>query len=220
MEFTQNRPGKRRKTGQGQAHRQIVGKARVESARKGNIPPRAPATCGPAQRALGRDIDRIGGDRGQLAPEATRRGEGERDLRIEWHRQGPPAFRRDDLNLMAVFGELVRDGAQRADDAVNLREPGVRYDGYPHWRPLSDYREASPFDDLEATVMVLDERGAALDPVAVIHVMDVVDHAVVGGVGMATDYALGAALAGLADHRALEMRDEFDRFLDLEFEIG
>jgi hypothetical protein len=67
---------------------------------------------------------------------------------------------------------------------------------------------------------MLDEGGAAFHPVAVIEVVDVVDHAVVGGVDMAADDALGTTLAGFAHHGVLEMRDELDRLLDLEFEIG
>src|SRR5262245_38117548 len=58
-----------------------------------------------------------------------------------------------------------------------------------------------PFDDLEPAVMMLDEGGAAFDPVAVIEVVDIADHAVVGRVDMAADDALRAALAGLAHHR-------------------
>src|SRR5947207_12168484 len=77
-----------------------------------------------------------------------------------------------------------------------------------------------PFDDLEAAVKMLDEGGAAFDPIAVIEIVDVVDHAVVRGMDMAADDALGAALAGFAHHGVLEMRDELDRLLDLEFEIG
>ncbi len=53
-------------------------------------------------------------------------------------------------------------------------------------------RGSGPGDDLEPAVVVLDERRAALDPVAAIHVADAVLVADGGVVDVAADHAVGA----------------------------
>src|SRR5262245_53827119 len=70
------------------------------------------------------------------------------------------------------------------------------------------YTQFRPLEDLESPIIVLDEGGAAFDPVAVVQIVDVFDHAVVGCVDVATNDALGAALTSLAHDSVLEVRDE------------
>lgn len=74
--------------------------------------------------------------------------------------------------------------------------------------------------DFKPAVEVLDQGGAAFDPVAVVAVEDAVDGAHFGGVDMAADDSVDFALSGLGDHRVLEMADVFDGVLDLVFQVG
>ena len=72
-----------------------------------------------------------------------------------------------------------------------------------------------PGDDLEMAVVVLDQRRAALDPVAAIHVADaalVADHRVVD---VAADHAVGVVAPRLGGERLLERADIVDGVLDL-----
>ena len=59
-----------------------------------------------------------------------------------------------------------------------------------------------PIDDLQLAVGMLDERGQALDPVAVVGVEHAVDVAHLGVVDVAADHAVDAAPARLACQRA------------------
>ena len=67
---------------------------------------------------------------------------------------------------------------------------------------------------------MLDQRGQALDPVAVVGIGQAVDHPQLGMVDVAADHAVDAAPARLADHRQLEVVDEADRTLDLELQVA
>jgi len=67
---------------------------------------------------------------------------------------------------------------------------------------------------------VLDQRGQALDPVAVVAVEDAVDLAHLRVVDVAAHHAVHAALARLARHGGLEVADVADRALDLELEVA
>src|SRR5262249_31697118 len=74
--------------------------------------------------------------------------------------------------------------------------------------------------DLEASVGVLDESGAALDPVAVIAIGDTGDFADFRMVYVAADHAVDAALGGRFGDGLLEARDVLDRVLDPQLEIS
>ena len=67
--------------------------------------------------------------------------------------------------------------------------------------------------------MGLDQRGAALHPVAVVAVEDAVDVAHLGMVDVAADHAVDAAPARFARERLLEVADEADGVLDLVLEV-
>ena len=73
-----------------------------------------------------------------------------------------------------------------------------------------------PGDDLETAVLVLGERGAALDPVAAIHVADAVLVADGGVVDVAADHAVGAVTPRFARQRLFERADIVHGVLDLQ----
>ena len=126
------------------------------------------------------------------------------------------------------------DGLDRAHHAVDLRAPGVGDDGDAQ----SGYSAASragawygstellardllgPVHDAQAAVEILDQRGAALHPVAVVAVEDAVDVADLGVMDVAADHAVDAAPARLAGDGVLEVGDELHRVLDLVLEVG
>lgn len=66
---------------------------------------------------------------------------------------------------------------------------------------------------------MLDQRGAAFDPVAIIAVDDAIDCTDVGGMDVAADNAIGAPALGLGDNGNLIVADVFDRVLDLVFDV-
>ena len=70
--------------------------------------------------------------------------------------------------------------------------------------------------DFEPTVAMLDQRRAALDPVAVVAVEHAVDVADLGVVDMAADDAVDVARARLGGDRVGVIADELDRVLDLD----
>src|SRR5580658_7714117 len=76
-----------------------------------------------------------------------------------------------------------------------------------------------PVQDLEPAVEMLDESGAALDPVAVVAIEDAADVAHLGLVDVAADDAVDAALARLFDDHVGVVADELDRVLDAALEI-
>ena len=86
-----------------------------------------------------------------------------------------------------------------------MRQPG---------RARREERQAvqrGPIHQLQPAVMVLDECGAAFDPVAVVDVQHAVHLAHLGVVDVAADHAVEAAATGLAGKRLLVMHgDEFD----------
>ena len=73
-------------------------------------------------------------------------------------------------------------------------------------------------DQLETTVMMLDQGGAALDPVAVIAVVDAVDHRHLGRMDVAADHTVGVSFSGLAHDSLFEIGDELHRFFDPAFQ--
>jgi hypothetical protein len=100
------------------------------------MPPQADAPRGHADRPLGRDMH------GVEAPALDDRGggarEGERhaDLGIARQGDGDEAVRRQELDLHAETGERLRGLLERADDAVDLRMPGVGRDQDAHQAPM------------------------------------------------------------------------------------
>src|SRR5262245_45801078 len=84
-----------------------------------------------------------------------------------------------------------------------------RYDG------RSRLQLIGPGDDLEMAVVMLDQRRAALHPVAAVHVADaclVADH---GVVDVAADHTVGVMAPCLGRERLLERADIVDGVLDL-----
>src|SRR5205823_4052611 len=77
-----------------------------------------------------------------------------------------------------------------------------------------------PVDDLHSAVSVLDERGAALHPVAVVIVSYIPNLPDFRRMDVAADNALRAALVGRMRDHFLEARDELDRVLDLLLEVS
>ena len=61
---------------------------------------------------------------------------------------------------------------------------------------------------------MLDQRGAAFDPIAVVVISDIADLADLGGMDMAADDPVDAARPRRMRHHLLEARDEGDRILD------
>src|SRR6185436_2354635 len=62
-----------------------------------------------------------------------------------------------------------------------------------------------PLDDLEPAVAMLDQRRAALDPVAVVAIEDAVDGLDLGLVDVAAHHAIEAAALGFLRHCILEV---------------
>src|SRR5579883_1312869 len=98
---------------------------------------------------------------------------------------------------------------------------------YPHRGVIAQHAAGAlarvlvgPAQDAQAAVEILDQRGAALDPVAVVAVEDAVDGADLGMVDMAAHHAVDAAAARFARHRALIVADELHGVLDLVFEVS
>src|SRR4051812_48751624 len=68
-----------------------------------------------------------------------------------------------------------------------------------------------PGEDLETAVLVFDQRRAALDPVAAIHVADAVLVADDSAMDVAADHAISAMPARLGGQRRLERADVVHR---------
>src|SRR5579871_2095166 len=87
----------------------------------------------------------------------------------------------------------------------------------------AQHREAAqirPLQDLEPAVAMLDQRRAALHPVAVVAVEDRADLPDLGLVDMAADHAVDPTPAGFLGQRQLEIVDIPHRVLDLPLQIG
>jgi len=67
---------------------------------------------------------------------------------------------------------------------------------------------------------ILDQRRAALDPVAVVAIEDAVDGADLGVMDVSAHHTIDAATACFARDGLLVVVDELDGVLDLVFEIG
>ena len=77
-----------------------------------------------------------------------------------------------------------------------------------------------PVYDAQAAVEILDQGGAALDPIAVVAIEHAVDGADLGVMDVAAHHAVDAAAARFARHRMLVVVDELYGVLDLVLEVG
>ena len=68
--------------------------------------------------------------------------------------------------------------------------------------------------------MVLDQRGAAFNPVAIIAIQRAVDVTHLGTMNVAANHALMAASLGLMSHRHFELGDVVQCLLHLLFQVG
>ena len=200
----------------------IVGKAGVKGGGEGHAVRLAPAARAPADRAFGRDMDDLGLKRGKhfAHPEARRHGQPDRG--IAGHGHSHEALGCDQFDFIAAPVEFGDSRAECADDAVDLRIPGVGCDGDSHACELQGLVLcggvgclACPIDDVHFAAGFFDQRGAAFDPVAVVVIGDIADLADFGGVDMAADYAIEPAFLRLAGDCIFEVADIFDRILDL-----
>src|ERR1700730_2841304 len=77
-----------------------------------------------------------------------------------------------------------------------------------------------PMDQFEPAVEMLDESGAAFDPIAVIAIQHAVHLANFGVMDVATDYTIDTASVGLGGHGIGERADVLHCVLDPVLEIG
>src|SRR5262245_51706897 len=75
-------------------------------------------------------------------------------------------------------------------------------------------------NEMELPILVLGEGGAALDPVAAVHVLDGTDAADLGAVDVATDHSVHVARFGEPRHRRLEPRYELHGKLGAVLQVG
>src|SRR5476651_962757 len=81
-------------------------------------------------------------------------------------------------------------------------------------------RRICPAKNLHISAGIFDKGAAAFNPVSVVEVKDIADHADFGMVDMAANHAIGAAGPGFRRHQLFKGRDIFDRVLDLVLEPG
>src|SRR5580704_801494 len=89
--------------------------------------------------------------------------------------------------------------------------------GAPDHGPGTQLR---PLQNLQPPVEVLDQGGAALDPVAVVDIGDAADLAHLGLVDVAADHPVDAAPARLVGDRQLVVLDELQCVLHLDLQVG
>ena len=112
--------------GKAGARRDIVGKAGMQRGVERVPIGHAPTPRRPAERALGSDMDRGGLKLRQHLRDAALRPEREADFGVGRARQRPEQVGGNGQHLDAACAQLVDGGAEGADDAVDLRGPGVR----------------------------------------------------------------------------------------------
>ena len=105
--------------------RDIFGEFGVVAGRERQLPFHADAARGDADRTLGGDMHGLGFERPQHLADFFLRAQGQPDFRIGGAGDGLEQAGFDDLDLV-THAAAFRDGAgQGADDAVDLRFPGV-----------------------------------------------------------------------------------------------
>ena len=106
------------------------------------------------------------------------------------------------ISFIEAAGGLEKAGASEGERELVIQASGV---AFTSTSLLDNFRLLLlPINDLETAVEMLDKGGAAFHPVAVVEIVDAVDHPVVRGMDMAADHALAAARMGLADHGFLK----------------
>ncbi len=116
---------------QREAGGEVIGKAGVIGGGEGPAGAAGDGASGEAERSLGRDMERIGGESGEQGCEPAARPEGEADFGIDRAGEGPEPVRPDHQHPVSREAKLVRDHGEGADDAVDLRMPGVADDRDP-----------------------------------------------------------------------------------------
>ena len=159
------------------------------------------------------------------------------DLRVGRQREGRELVGADHLDRVAHLPQLGDDARQSAHDAVHLGLPGVggQQDAHQAVRGsvsspsvsvsrarliMDQERRLRPLQNLQPAVEVLDQRGAAFHPVAVVDVGDVADLAHLGLVDMAADHPVDAAPARLVGDGDLVVLDELQGVLHLDLQEG
>src|ERR1700688_2615101 len=64
-------------------------------------------------------------------------------------------------------------------------------------------KRPSPSEDLQRPVLLLDRHGSALHPIAVIHVQDGSDHAIISAMYVSADHTVGFVLARGREYRSI-----------------
>ena len=115
-----------------EARMHVLGKAAVVG--RGERPAMAQrhATCQPAQRAFGGDVQAIRIDVQNALFHLLPRGQRQRDFRVGRARHGAEIQRREDGHFMPHFLQMARGHLQRAHHAVHLRLPGIGNDQNLH----------------------------------------------------------------------------------------
>ncbi|MDT4848520.1 hypothetical protein FQZ97_826130 [compost metagenome] len=124
VEPAQVAPGQGRRNAH--ARLQIVGKHRVERGGEAPAPRQRHAARGQAQRAFGSDMQRIGHGIAQDAAQLPARLQAEAQIRLGWRRNRPAALGIHHDQLVPPFAEDLLHGRPGADDAIDLRMPGIR----------------------------------------------------------------------------------------------
>ena len=86
-----------------------------------------------AERTFGRDVDGVRPERLDRGSQAGSRPPGEPDLGICGAGEGAEALGADDIDFVAHALEFVHGGGDGADDAVDLRAPGIGDDEDAPW---------------------------------------------------------------------------------------
>ena len=175
-------------------------------------------------RAFGRDMNAVGLGRFDQRRDLRRVRQREPQIRIARHRKGAKRLRRQEADIDAEALGGFRHHGQRAHHPVDLgmprigRDQDMRHAARAATRGTGASRalRIGPGDDFEPAVLVLDERGAAFDPVAAVHVADAVLVADRGVVDMAADHAIGAVPPRFAGQGLFERADIVHRVLDLQ----
>ena len=110
---------------------------------------------------------------------------------------------------MPSVGDDENAHRRQAEAGTDIEAEDVRL------RKKGEFVHRCPIEQLETPVGLLDQSGAAFDPIAGVAVKDTVDLAHLRVMNMSTNDAVEATLGGVGCQRRLEMIDRFDRTLDL-----
>ena len=212
------------------ARAHVLWELRVIRRRKREPVAQAPAARRHAERSFSGDVNAIGSELAQQVRQPTVRQPRQPDFRIRRTRKGAELVRLDDRDFMAAGAQRLRRRAQRLHDAIGLRPPGVRNDRNLHAACSSEHGASAPLCEITSLLSVqrsrlrrpfevFGERGAALDPVAVVAVKHAVDLRDLGAMDVAADGAVQPATPRFVRERALEVRDVFHRVLHLVLEV-